>query len=530
MLAAKKNQQLVKRLKGLATSLEGDLTETLMLAAQTIEDLGEQVARLRFLMSRPYRPRTEKVNPDQLTLSLLQGLMGECEMATPQTNEQANSQGEKEQEDPPKRPKRNKRKSNIEGLPVQVQVRDLCKEECVCQRCGAQKKQVGQTRMKQIIFEPAKLYVLEEICNVYQCGPCDLDRDERSIAPSKAKPFEKSLASSSLLAALVVKKLVDGTPIERIAKEFLRHGASFATSTHYEWFNRAGNDVASVVRFLKKEILKAALVSFDDTPFPAKNKDHPRGIQKGRLWAYIGDIDQRVYCEFTEDWKGKHPIALLEGFNGTLQYDGYGGADKLFRTTPSPNRKRAGCNDHARRKFFEAWKQGDARAGPFLEYYGQLYAVERKATFDKVCPQQRLALRKERSLTIWNALTKSADTHKEMERKSTFGKAIGYFLNQSEYLKAFLDDGTLPISNAHVERLLRTVALVRKNVLFVGSLSAGERFANLVTLAANCMMCGANPYDYFVKLFDAIGQDWPVARVGELIPQRLMNAEVSIVV
>ena len=201
-------------------------------------------------------------------------------------------------------------------------------------------------------------------------------------------------------------------------------------------------------------------------------------------------------------------------------------APKLFR---APGRKRAGCNDHAHRKFFEAWKQGDTRAGPFLEYYRQLYAIEREATYGNATTEQRFVLRKERSLAVWTELSELANSHREIERKSTFGKAIGYFLNQGKYLKVFLEDGTLPISNAHVERLLRTVALVRKNVLFVGSLAAGERFANLLTLAANCLLCGANPYDYFVKLFDAIGQDWPVSHVGELVPQRLMDADTLIV-
>ena len=329
MPAAKKNRQLTERLHELASSLEGDVAEVLVLAARTIEDLGEQITRLRFLMSRPYRPRTEKVNTEQLTLSLLQGMLAGSKETPPQPDEKDDSQDENHA--PPKRPKRKKRKSNIEGLPVHVQERKLSKEECLCGRCGAKKKKVGQKRVRQIIFEPAKLYILEEICDIHQCGPCDLGAQERSVAPSKVKPFEDSLASSSLLAALVVKKLIDGNPIERIAKEFLRHGASFATSTLYGWFNRAGNDVAPVVRFLKKEILQAALLSFDDTPLPAKNKDHPRGIQKGRLWAYLANIDQRVYCEFTEDWKGKHPMALLEGFRGTVQYDGYGGAEALPR-------------------------------------------------------------------------------------------------------------------------------------------------------------------------------------------------------
>jgi hypothetical protein len=49
-------------------------------------------------------------------------------------------------------------------------------------------------------------------------------------------------------------------------------------------------------------------------------------------------------------------------------------------------------------------------------------------------------------------------------------------------------------SNAHVERLIRLIALMRKNSLFVGTVEAGERYASLMTLLLNCVVCGANPY------------------------------------
>jgi transposase len=86
-------------------------------------------------------------------------------------------------------------------------------------------------------------------------------------------------------------------------------------------------------------------------------------------------------------------------------------------------------------------------------------------------------------------------------------------------LRAFLDEGSLPISNAHVERLLRTVALYRNNSLFVGSPEAGPRYAALLTLALNCTLCGANPYAYFCDLFDRLASRWPAKRIGELMPR-----------
>ena len=87
-------------------------------------------------------------------------------------------------------------------------------------------------------------------------------------------------------------------------------------------------------------------------------------------------------------------------------------------------------------------------------------------------------------------------------------------------MSAFLSNGHLPISNAHVERLLRTVALFRRNSLFVGSPEAGPRYAALLTLALNCTLREVNPYHYFVELFDRLADGWPRTRIADLLPQR----------
>ena len=58
----------------------------------------------------------------------------------------------------------------------------------------------------------------------------------------------------------------------------------------------------------------------------------------------------------------------------------------------------------------------------------------------------------------------------------------------------------------------------RKNSLFVGSLEAGERYANLLTVLLNCELAGVNPYVYLVGVIDKIAADWAADRVAELLP------------
>src|SRR5690606_12735984 len=112
-----------------------------------------------------------------------------------------------------------------------------------------------------------------------------------------------------------------------------------------------------------------------------------------------------------------------------------------------------------------------------------------------------------------------------VDPKSPLGKANTYFRRQSPALSAFLENGLLPISNGHGERLLRGVARLRKNSLFVGSLEAGERYAALLTLAVNCALCGATPFAYFTDLFDRLAAGWSNARAAELMPQAWLAAQ-----
>ena len=135
-------------------------------------------------------------------------------------------------------------------------------------------------------------------------------------------------------------------------------------------------------------------------------------------------------------------------------------------------------------------------------------------------PHDRLTLRQAKSVPLWRRLQVEVARLSEFgERKGPLGKAVTYFDRQHDALAAFLDDGHLPISNIHVERLLRMVALFRKNSLFVGSVEAGKRYAALLTLALNCILRGENPYTYFCSFFDRLAAGWPNSRIAELLPQ-----------
>jgi hypothetical protein len=54
--------------------------------------------------------------------------------------------------------------------------------------------------------------------------------------------------------------------------------------------------------------------------------------------------------------------------------------------------------------------------------------------------------------------------------------------------------------------------------LFAGSDDAARRFAILHTLILNCDLVGAPPFEYLRDIFRRLADDWPAARIRELLP------------
>lgn len=491
-------------------------TELIAQLKELVSTLGGQLAAMRWLAQKQFRPKSEHIPEGQLALELLGFLMQPTASAEPpQPDVPANPPREKPEP-------RAKRPSRLHLLPVvQKEVR-IDEAERICPCCQSIKAEMGSEPRRHLVYEPAKLYFREELLFKYACRKCS---DGVVIAQPTPKLIAGSNVSSSLLAHLVVSKVVDAVPIERVGKQLARHGADFASSTLNDWYNRCGDEVVFLQSTVHQELLRSQMISLDDTPLPTKNGAALHGITRGRLWLYLGDVSRIAYCEYSPDWKGKHPQRVLDDFRGPIQNDGYSGLHPLFCARDAPTR--VGCNDHSRRKFVEALRNGDARVERVLAIYSALYAAERDAKLLNAA--DTLALRQQRSAPLWAALRAEVDKlAAPHERKSPLGKAIIYFQRQEPRLAAFLSNGILPISNAHVERLLRTVALFRKNSLVIGSLAAGPRYAALLTLALNCVLRGVNPFLYFTELFGRLAAGWPNTRILELLPQLAPQADETV--
>jgi len=108
-------------------------------------------------------------------------------------------------------------------------------------------------------------------------------------------------------------------------------------------------------------------------------------------------------------------------------------------------------------------------------------------------------------------------TLSKLSRKSDVASAIGYALGRWPTLMRYSDDGRIEIDNNPAERALRAVALGRKNYLFAGSNSGGERAAAMYTLIGTAKLNGLDPEAYLRQVLDRI-DDHPINRIDDLLP------------
>ena len=81
--------------------------------------------------------------------------------------------------------------------------------------------------------------------------------------------------------------------------------------------------------------------------------------------------------------------------------------------------------------------------------------------------------------------------------------------------------------NSAAERALRAISLGRKNYLFMGSDSGGQRAAAIYSLIGSAKLCGLDPELYLRKVLAQI-PDHSINRIEELLPWNFadsLNAE-----
>jgi transposase len=388
--------------------------------------------------------------------------------------------------------------------------------ESVCAICNTNKEIINIHVSERLEFEPAKFFVHREERPVVSCPKC---RTGVASAPASETALPGGLPGPSLLAQVVTAKYKDGLPLYRQEKIYeKRYAVPIAISTLSNWVGAVGDLLEPLAKLLKERTLKNFILHVDDTGIHVLDRDDPRGIIKGHLWPYVGQ-DGNVFVEYTPTWSGLGPQSILGNRVGPVVCDGYAGYGPLFEL-PSP-RIEVGCWMHARRGFEKAYKAGDPRGAVILELVQKLYAVEREANKDGVDHRERLKRRQQYSAPVVNDIFRLLDDWVTVVApKTPLGKAIGYARNRQVQLSRFLQDGRIPLDNGKVERLIRLIAVGRKNWLFIGSDAAAKRAANIFSAILSCELIGIDPWAYLKDVLPKLAScSFPHSRLSELLPE-----------
>ena len=458
-----------------------ELTATIEEQRAHLEKKDQQILELLRALRGKQR---ERVDPDQLVLFEI----GELEQVL-----------EEQEETPKPRSRRNRKRARRlipDHLPHEEVLHELLEEQRLCPHDGQPMPVIRYEISKQLEFVPATVKVLVHKRAVYAC-PHKHDEATLFTAAKPAQAIEKGLAGPGLLAAMVVGKFGDHLPAYRLEDILSRHGVEIRRNTIYDWLAAVADLVTPLVELMQSRVLQSKVIHTDDTQVKLIDKSL-RTTRLARFWAYLGDAHHpyTVY-DFTESRQRAGPEQFLKGFKGYLQADAYGGYDGIYVESGGAIQEVA-CWAHCRRYWWKAREHDPGRAHHVLAVISRLYEIERAAARPAAGEHdtQRLAaLRAEHATPLLDELKQWLD-EKQFLPKSQIGKAATYTRNQWEALRRYVEDGDLSIDNNAAERAMKSVAIGRKNWLFVGSPRAGGRAAKLMSLIASCKANRVEPWAY----------------------------------
>jgi transposase len=390
-----------------------------------------------------------------------------------------------------------------------------------CPDCGGQLRNFGEDVAEILEYIPANFKVIRHVRPKFACKQC-----ERVVeAPAPSRTIERGLAGPGLLAHVLVAKYADHCPLFRQSEIYAREGVDLDRSTLAGWVGAASEVLAPLVDALRRHVLSATKIHADDTPVPVLAPGNGK-TRTGRLWTYVRDersagenTAPAVWFAYSPDRKGEHPRQHLKNFKGALQADAYAGFHHLYGDGAIYE---VACWAHARRKFHDIHV---VHASPIttetIHRIGALYGIEEEVRGKPA--ELRREIRQARAKPLLDDLQSWMEKSlRQLSAKSETAGAIRYALSHWRALTRYVDDGLLEIDNSAAERALRAVALGRKNYLFCGSNSGGERAAAIYSLVGTAKLNGLDPEAYLRQVLIRIAEH-PINRIEERLPWNLAD-------
>jgi transposase len=490
--------------------------------------------RLANALRELYGRKSQKITSDQLALMF--ATLGEQEPPGPEGEAAAPQPGNEPVPQPPEPPKPPRggggRRPLPKDLPRQERIIAVPEAERTCEQCGAETQCIGHRESEILEFVPAQFRVIVEMREKLACPACP---EEGVVTAASEKTMDRGRPGPGLLAQIVVDKYHDATPIYRQAQQYARIGVALSPSTLGDW-GAFGIDVLTpVAERIFERLVGSDYLHLDDTNLRVLDPAHPNGIKRGHIWTFVAqfpDDVKLVAFRYAPDWSSKRPAALLAGFCGYMQGDGYAGYDAMKDEDGArllPDERRLACGMHIRAKFEKAAKLGDTRAVVALSYLKAIYRIEAACKAEGLCHDERQRRRDEQSMQHVDELYRWIhELHPRLVPKTPLYEATRYALGQEAAWRICFTQGRFEIDNGEAERSLRRIAIGRKNFLFAGSDKGAERLAVAYTVLGSCQLNGVDPLAWATDVIGKLQAGWPLSQLDELLPDAYArNAKAS---
>jgi len=423
-----------------------------------------------------------------------------------------------------------KKKKRNEALPANLprieKIIDIPEDDKICGKHG-EKTLIGYDVRESLVFIPSTLEVHVTKFAKYACPnqpECKVTQPELPASLIEGDRYSTSVASE-----IITNNLGYHLPLNREQDMFAASGWAPFRSTLLNIKTAAAELIAPLIAFFADEVRKDQVVGSDDTgvvlllpkvlpeidPNDVRSArvhevlsaafDTDRKHVSAKMWVYRGCTVPLNIFDFTVSRHRDGPEQFLidKNFKGTLIGDCYT-ANTGITLRSNDGITHAACNAHARRKVFEARDNHPQIASVLLAMYQELYDIEDRARrFDAAA---RLQLRQDEATLVWDRMREYLDgpVVKTLLPKDSMRTAINYINNNWAALRVYLSNPPVPIDNNDTEQLMKQVAIGRKNWLFIGSIPAGMRTANLMTLVSSAIRNDLHVWAYVKGVLDAL--------------------------
>lgn len=403
-----------------------------------------------------------------------------------------------------------KREEDLKDLPHAEPVISTLTEEELLEQLGPGYRQLKDEVYQRLEFHPSSFEVKEYHICVY------VSADGKKFAKAKrpqADLFQNSIATPSLLAGILNYKYVNALPVHRLAQDFKRSEVNISPQVMCNWVIKSSEIYFSLVYdWMKDVLLKQTVVQADETTLKV-NRDGRKAGSSSYMWVYItGEHDDSgkkiVLYDYCRTRSTEHLREFLSSYKGILVSDGY---QSYHTFSEEQSLTSAGCWTHCRRRFVNAIKAAKKdlpeEALKNSIAYQALARISAIYKLDGSWKERTSEYRMEHRQRILKPLVDEYfDWVKEQIKtcnvlpKSETGEGLSYSINQEKYLRAFLDNGDIPIDNSACERAIRPFCVGRKNWNVIDTVEGAQASAIVYSIAETAKANNLKPYQYFEYL------------------------------